>query len=139
MNKDAMREKLRDIDLTNQRSAELIEEYYTDYLVDGQDEAILSRFLLSPLLEARREAIIALIFTKDVPWIASPRYAQDALLLHLLGIIEDEEAQFTGVAALYEMASRGNAAAAAILKSLNANKEWKTKFGDDSLRLNTGS
>jgi hypothetical protein len=131
--RNALRKELSEANLADERSAELVEQYYSDYFLDEQDENHLQRFLFSPLLSVRREAIIALIFSKGVGWLANPCYAQHALVLHLLGVMEDADAQFTGAAALYEMRSHGNEAADTILKSLNASKRWKVVFGDDSL------
>lgn len=129
LTKDERRRELMAADVDDPTSAKLIGDFYTDFTIAEDDRILLERFLKSPDLETRREALIGLMFgtNKDT----DPRftgYAVDALVLHFLRVIEDGESQFTGYSVLAELRNRGDEEATAILKLLESNRKWRRMF-----------
>lgn len=120
------RQQLMGVDI-NEEMGGWIDDFYTDFRVAEEDRECLERFLQSSNVDNRREALLALILTGP----AGPKYtgyALDALVVHVLGIVEDEDAQFTGVSLLAELRNRGDKEAQSILESLRKNKKWRRLF-----------
>ena len=77
----------------------------------------------------RQEALIALIFSTGPEGPKFTGYAIDALMLHVLAILNDYgEQMFTGVSVLKELQSRGDNEAARIVQSLSRDRKWKQTF-----------
>lgn len=121
--KTVRRHQLFEASIDDPRSARLIDDYYTDFRVAEDDRECLERFLCSSDIDVREEAILALAYAPGFTG-----YAQEALVLHVLGIVADLEAQYTGVSALVELESKGDREAARLLQSLLRNEPWKRTF-----------
>jgi hypothetical protein len=120
------RQQLIEVDI-NDEVGGWIDDFYTNFYVAEEDRKCLERFLQSSNVNNRREALLALILTGPT----GPKYtgyALDALIVHLLGIVEDEDAQFTGVSLLAELRNRGDEEAQSILESLRKNAKWRRLF-----------
>ncbi len=125
-------ERLRELmmaDINDPESGALIDGFYTDFPVIESDRIHFERFFQSSDLETRREALIALTFgvNKD----SGPRfigYAKEALILHILGVIEGSDSQYTGPAVLNTLHERGDTEATAILRSLRNNEKWRRRM-----------
>lgn len=132
--KTVERRKLWEAPIDDLNTAGLIDGFYTEFDIAEEDRSCLERFLSSSVLEVRREALIALIFStgRDGPKFTG--YARDGLILHALGIVEDSEAMYTGVDILGALANRGDQEALAILESLERNDKWRRQFGEVRLR-----
>jgi hypothetical protein len=129
LTRDERRSQLMASDVDDPMSGALIDDFYTDFAVIEGDRVYLERFLHSSDLETRREALIGLTFgvNKDT----GPRfvgYAKEALMLHLLGVIEETDSQYTGVSVLAVLEARGDEEAGAILESLGKNNKWRSAF-----------
>ena len=132
----------------NYSSAQLIDDYYTNFTITEDDRECFERFLDSTLVEVRREALIALLLSGP----KAPKftgYALDALTLQVLALIEENaaiwrcldlaridpvalaaksEPAFTALSALVELEMRGDKDAASILQSLGRNERWRKTF-----------
>ncbi len=114
----------------NEEMGGWIDDFYTDFCVVDDDRECLERFLQSSNVDNRREALLALIFATGPTEPKYTGYALDALMLHLLGIVDDGDAQFTGVSLLAELRNRGDKEAQSILDSLTKNEKWRRLFLD---------
>ena len=112
----------------NDEVAGWIDDFYTDFYVAEEDRECLERFLQSSIVDNRREALLALVLATGPAGPKYTGYALDALILHLLGVVEDEDAQYTGVSILAELRNRGDKQAQAILESLRKNEKWRRLF-----------
>lgn len=121
------RQQLLKVDV-NEEIGGWIDDFYTDFYVTEEDRECLERFLQSSDVNNRREALLALILATGLAGPKYTQYAIDALILHLLGIVEDKDAEFTGVSLLAELRNRGDKEAESILESLKKNKKWRRLF-----------
>jgi hypothetical protein len=148
--KPVRRQELLGTPIDDPKSASLIDDFYTDFDVAEDDRACLETFLNSSVVEVRREALIALIFSTGRGGPKFTGYALDALMLHVLAIVNGSEAlltsasaldrldvstlvnkmepMLTGVSVLTELESRGDKEAAHVLQSLAKNDEWRRRF-----------
>jgi hypothetical protein len=122
------RQELVDVSVDDPDAAGMIDTYYTEFSLEDSDRSYLERFLESSHLGVRREALLGLMFSAVSKELSYTGYALDGLILHLLGLLEDTDAQFTGAAVLGTLRNRGDKEAAKILDSLEKNKKWKRDF-----------
>ena len=127
--KPARRQELSEASLDDPQSGRLIDDFYTDFAVEEDDRACLERFLNSSVVDVRREALIALVFSNRPEGPKFIRYAVDALMLHALALVNDyDEATHTAVSVLRELKSRGDTEAARVLQSLSREQKWERRF-----------
>jgi hypothetical protein len=119
---------LQTVDVDDPIAGGLIDGFYTDFYITEDDRQCLERFLKADNIENRREALIALMFSTGPDGPKFTGYARDAIALHLLGILEDSEAQYTGLSVLVELRARGDTGATAPLESLETNTAWRRHF-----------
>jgi hypothetical protein len=127
--KGERRSELMRADIKDPESCGLIDDFYTDFTITEDDRNCLERFLGSSYLDTRREALLALMFGVNKE--AGPKftgYAIDGLILHLLGVLEDTDSEFTGVSVLGELRNRGDKVAMAVLRLLETNEKWRRRF-----------
>ena|GEM_PF-7010943 len=127
--KAAKRRELAEISIDDPAAGGLIDDFYTNFNRTQDDRVCLERFLQSSNVENRREALLALIWDTTFTGCAI-----DALLVHVIGVSEDSDAMFTGVAALVLLRKRGDKQADSILSSLEKNDEWRREYMEIHIR-----
>ena len=133
-NRSVRRQELIEADIDSPLSAGLIDGYYTDFSILEEDRPVLERFLQSADVKVREEALVALIFSTGTSGPKFTGYAVDALILHILGLVADSEAMFTGIAVLSELEARQDTKAAEMLESLGRNETWRRRFREVHVR-----
>lgn len=112
----------------DERTGGLIDGYYTEFNIIEEDRECLERFLTSKNVGVREEALLALMFSTGPGGPKFIGYATDALILHILGVVEDNEAMYTGVSVLAELAKRNDPEAIRILRLLKKSDKWRARY-----------